>query len=44
MSGEGALMHGFSYLRLAAFLAGPSGDAITGQALSICGGATAFGG
>jgi NAD(P)-dependent dehydrogenase (short-subunit alcohol dehydrogenase family) len=29
---------------LAAFLAGPSGDAITGQALSICGGATAFGG
>ena len=27
-----------------AFLAGPGGAAITGQALSICGGATAFGG
>ena len=29
--------------RFVVFLAGPSGDAFTGQALSICGGATAFG-
>lgn len=30
--------------RFVAFLAGPDADGITGQALSICGGSTAFGG